>query len=305
MAQDGKVLLTKFSGKSVALPATQHSVLYKYFGPPVGDESFAEANLLSLIVENKVRLSSNGEVNDPSDSAPFFDHDHNEKDLEKCINRLLKTPNKDPITERMRKGLASKLPNRAERKRFYKENRESYDRTAVEAPKNSFLTSGFTCMTEEWANRLMWSHYAQFHKGVCIGFRTRPIDELASIPFAGNFLKVKYISERPIWSLKAMMSGETQEEVLKQALFHKDDVWAYEKEWRFTTHINDNARVYKGGEFVTVGPDEIVEVIFGMRANDVTRQKVLDMLSTSNKSPDIYNTDFAKKSFALQRVQVS
>lgn len=305
MAEDGKVLSTKFFGRRMPLPATRHTVLYKYFGPPVGDESFAEANLESLILGDKVRLSSNGEVNDPSDSVPVIAHDHSKKDLEKFFHRLLTNPNKDPGTESMRKVLAAQLKNRAGRKKYYKNNRESYDQTAVEAPARSFKSSGFTCMTEEWSNRLMWSHYAQSHKGICIGFRTRPVDDQAPLPFAGNFLEVKYITDRPIWSLKAMMDGENQEEVIKQALYRKDGVWAYEKEWRFTNHINDSGRMFKGGEIITIGSDEIVEVIFGMRASETTRKKVLDMLSISKKTPDIYNTDFAKKSFALQRVLVS
>lgn len=232
-------------------------------------------------------------------------HDHNKKDLEKYFMRLLTTPNEDLITEGMRRELAAQLKSRPARKKYYKVHGESYNQAAIKAPERSFKSSGFTCLTEEWSNRLMWSHYAQSHKGVCIGFRTRPKNDQAPIPFAGNFLEVKYISDRPIWSLKAMMNGENQEEVIKQSLYRKDDVWAYEKEWCFTTYISDMGRMFKGGENITIGSEEIVEIIFGMRAIEITREKIFDMLSISKKRPNIFNVEFADRSFSLQRSQVS
>ena len=301
MANESKMLTVPFHGERMPLPATEQTVLYKYFGPPNGKETFAESNLEDLLVNNKVRLSSNSEVNDPADSTPYIDQDNTDADLRKYLNRLTTRLNSDPTTERMRLEFAALVKNRKGRQKFIKENGAQLAEAVVEHSKVSFSTAGFTCMTRLWSNRLMWSHYAQSHKGVCIGFRTQPTDDEKTLPFAANFLPVTYISERPVWSMKAMMQGDLQNEVTKQTLLQKDDVWSYEEEWRFVAQIHEKGHPFKGGAIIEIGTNEISEVIFGMKSNNKTKRKINDMLAKSGKKPDLYQTDFQKKSFELIR----
>ncbi|NDP48093.1 MAG: DUF2971 domain-containing protein [Sulfuriferula multivorans] len=44
-------------------------------------------------------------------------------------------------------------------------------RKAVKSWKNEFHnTKGLLCFSESWHNPVLWSHYADKHRGVCLGF---------------------------------------------------------------------------------------------------------------------------------------
>lgn len=73
MPRDLQPVIAIKDGKVYPMPSTREPVLYKYFGPPAGDRTFAQSNLENLIVNNQVRLSSALEVNDPADTNPYFD----------------------------------------------------------------------------------------------------------------------------------------------------------------------------------------------------------------------------------------
>ncbi len=292
---------TNIRGQKVFLPATRQPILYKYFAPPAGSETYAEANLENLLIQNQVRLSSNAEVNDPADMSPYIDHDHTQQDVENYFKRMINTPFDDPDAEAQRLELRKQTVNRAGRKIYARDHGQTHARVAIDAAQRNFLGTGFTCMTEEWSNRLMWSHYGQSHKGICVGFRTRPNIGEAVLPFAANFLEVKYISDRPVWSIKAMMSGNQQADVITQTFFRKDKVWEYEKEWRYTSPIDDGAKISNGGDIIKIGSNEIVEIVFGMRVSKKSRISITDMISRSGKSPLMYDTKFAEKSFELVR----
>lgn len=94
---------------------------------------------------------------------------------------------------------------------------------------------GVLCLTEKKDNLLMWSHYADSHKGFCVKFdasdsffdsRRGPKDEFY------HLREVKYLPERPDNTLSNMSGIDL--------LLLKSDVWAYENEWRFCGVLNDS-----------------------------------------------------------------
>ena len=101
---------------------------------------------------------------------------------------------------------------------------------------------GITCLSRDNANILMWSHYANKHSGVCLGFNIDESDEHLVNFFdetknqklfpngkACRLLPMKYVSsdERP--------SIESWEEILT----FKSDLWKYEQEVRIMVHSYD------------------------------------------------------------------
>lgn len=92
------------------------------------------------------------------------------------------------------------------------------------------------CLTESLSNRLMWSHYADKHRGVCIEY------DFSDFFAAANgvlFAPVIYSGQRPQLSesiRNKITAGErlTHEDCahLTSALLTKDSVWRYEYEWR-------------------------------------------------------------------------
>lgn len=88
-------------------------------------------------------------------------------------------------------------------------------------------TSLVFCGSEVNNDILMWSHYANCHKGVCIGFRLPTID----VEWGGITLKVNYTES--IIPKKFYTAGQTERaNALFYWIFTKAMCWGYEKEIR-------------------------------------------------------------------------
>lgn len=75
---------------------------------------------------------------------------------------------------------------------------------------------GLICFCRHWHDPLLWSHYADKHRGICLGF---DVDDHGLKP-------VKYVEERP--ALKMPPTKESTDELL----FTKYRDWQYEEELR-------------------------------------------------------------------------
>lgn len=75
---------------------------------------------------------------------------------------------------------------------------------------------GLICFSEDWVNPLLWSHYADKHRGMCLGFDV----------YSRFLRKVEYVKERS--TLKLPLTTETTDRLL----WTKYWGWKYEEEWR-------------------------------------------------------------------------
>jgi len=90
-------------------------------------------------------------------------------------------------------------------------------RRAMEFEKSQIAkNSGLICFSESRDDPVQWAHYAENHRGMCLGFEV-PKEKLK---------KVKYVSER--------LAASTVEELNRsdKLLITKFRHWSYEKEWR-------------------------------------------------------------------------
>ena len=75
---------------------------------------------------------------------------------------------------------------------------------------------GILCFTSDWHNPVLWSHYSDKHRGICLGLEVN-----------GQFLRpVSYVNERQ--ALRAPATEETMEGLL----YTKYVDWSYERELR-------------------------------------------------------------------------
>jgi hypothetical protein len=79
------------------------------------------------------------------------------------------------------------------------------------------LQFGVLCFSRDWHNPVLWSHYADSHRGICLGFEV--VDER-------HLKAVSYVSDRT--PLQLPPTPETME----QLNFTKYRDWSYEEELR-------------------------------------------------------------------------
>ena len=96
------------------------------------------------------------------------------------------------------------------------------------------------CLCTDYKNRLMWSHYANGHKGFCIEYDfSVPCKERGEL----LVLPVVYSRERPKFPWSVALAADKNSDTVKKdgaramirSLVTKDDAWQYEDEWRIIT----------------------------------------------------------------------
>lgn len=90
-------------------------------------------------------------------------------------------------------------------------------------------TTGIACLTETNDSLLMWSHYANNHRGMCVEYELMAINE--QLKFSP--VPVVYEDER-VWlrSINQSTLDAEIKKVLIESLTSKSPEWSYEREWR-------------------------------------------------------------------------
>ena len=148
--------------------------------------------------------------------------------------------------------------------------------------KDNINGHGVCCFSRIPDSILMWSHYSNYHKGICIGFDTSDdpaFNRLINIQYlSSDFLNVKY--------------SDPNEEAVFLAMIHKSADWKYEEESRI---ILD-----KPGE-LSYKKQSLKEVIFGAKMNTKDEQLLMDLLLESGyKNVEFIKAKLSKRSFKLE-----
>jgi hypothetical protein len=130
---------------------------------------------------------------------------------------------------------------------------------------------GMLCFSGAWSDPVIWAHYSDKHKGICLGFEI-PRDKAKAVyyasaprPFPANFLD--------------LASGEKMA-LVQEMLFTKYSNWDYEHEIRVWAQLDDEE---DGFYFAGFGEElRLVEVITGARCTLPTRAitRALEPLSS-------------------------
>ena len=121
-----------------------------------------------------------------------------------------------------------------------------------------------SCFCEEWNSILMWSYYANHHKGVCIEYDVEQLRTSKNKVY-GYLRPVHYSLVRP-------PKNDTVPEDRARCLLTKSAVWAHEHEWRLIRKTSE--------EFLDF--DCITAVYFGART-DFTQSNVKKLIDAAQK----------------------
>jgi hypothetical protein len=109
------------------------------------------------------------------------------------------------------------------------------------------------CFSGDWHNPVQWSHYAEKHRGICLGF---------DVP-DGLLTRVKYVKNPPQLDWDAIESGseDGEAEMIRWAST-KFEHWAYENEERLFLALEEPDD--KGRYFTEFSPQlELRELLVG------------------------------------------
>lgn len=221
--------------------------------------------LRDVIFHSSLWLSSRNGFNDPFDIKAKVIIDGKPENLRNKIKGLLKIHKPKLGGIKRTQEINRIMTNQAE---LLKNVNNSMD--------NSLEKIGACCFTIDPRNLLMWSHYANHHKGVVLQF------EVARDTSA--FLKtvsVDYVKDYPIIN----WANETEHEIGKSFL-NKFKTWEYEKEWRIV-------HVFGANTYINFKPEALTGLIFGCKADDnikdVVNQILAERAQKNMSSVNIYN----------------
>lgn len=139
------------------------------------------------------------------------------------------------------------------------------------------------CFTEDYKNNLMWAHYANSYKGICIEY---DISRLEDKKIAKQIFPVYYTKERIMFaSIEALIEfvDEKQEnQALRDAkgiFLSKSKSWKYEKEWRICQMNHE----YCAEKTKKIPFDCISAIYMGMRIDNNDIDKIFETLNCYNE----------------------
>lgn len=231
---------------------------------------------LKALSDGKMYFASRKQFNDPIDSHPHYELDIGAQELAQLYELL--TPNKgvNPVTLSIESA-------RFELERIF----------------DKYLDGkGIYSLSTTYDNPLMWSHYADEHKGICLGFRSENEDTSDKF-YKPRLGRVEYGRSRSVL-YSEILDGFRRENLrgahaaLDAALYSKAPDWWYEEEWRYIHYQS-------GSEYEL--PAELEEVIFGWR----TPRHVIDIVMKIvfyDRDVDFYKMKFLDGSFEMERVEI-
>lgn len=161
---------------------------------------------------------------------------------------------------------------------------------------------GVFSTSKDPANILMWSHYANKHKGFCIGFDASAFfNYLKSVEKEKDshigLGKVKYKSKMPL--IKPSTNNFKRINDIKIRLLTKYNLWTYEKEWRFIQLLNNNNDNHR---LIELDKSLYKQIIFGCNILPNIKEEIY---KTLKDFPDIkiYNAVKVNGSYKLKIVE--
>lgn len=237
-----------------------------------------------MLSELEVFFSSPKHLNDPLDTRiPVL---YEQGTFKQMYNMNLEKLNWIPgnMSRKERKRQANEMAQAVHRNREDPECREAFQKATAEEMDRMV---GILSLAATRDQTLMWSHYADGHRGFCIGFNFRKLLLFADrLTYRGIYLlldKVRYYSELPKLNPYKM----TDSKVFMSKLFSKSQEWNYEREYRILCGERPDFALQ-------LAPNILHSVTLGAKCQDVDRQKVIVLMNSKGYSASLEEARFGE-----------
>jgi len=211
-------------------------VLYKYYSLAGERNDYTKRAL----THREVYLSPRRRFNDPFDCHPVVSVDGSLEEYTALFHRLAQSLPPENREAAIKEMLSEHFPpNDQERARF------------ASRIENTLDSIGVLCLSKTATSAPMWAHYADNHRGICIGYRFMP----PKIALMAGYqpYEVHYQDNRPV--VRAVQESRNAAETMVSV---KSSEWAYEEEWRMVN--------FNGYGVMRLRDQYIHEVILGADA---------------------------------------
>jgi len=149
---------------------------------------------------------------------------------------------------------------------------------------------GILCFSKKWSNPLMWSHYSDCHRGVCLGFDVS----------GENLLPVDYVDKRADHR-RPLTKNPDRDEIIRSCLKTKYASWCYEEEVRRVELLEDSEKGQDNLRYTPFSQDLVLrEIIIGARLQN-SRNEIEQSLGNLRDLVEVINTRLAFNSFHIMR----
>ncbi|WP_374372449.1 DUF2971 domain-containing protein [Dongia sp.] len=266
---------------------------------------------LDLLVVDHTFFADPSTFNDPLDTQPHLEVDIENVDLKEVLSKMVserersemnaaahainysgpKTVNHiSKLSRRSAARVISEIEYFATDIEHAAEEQERLKqllRSSIEVELRRRYNKGVLSLAERPNCPLMWSHYGDQHKGICIGYSVPPED-------VDNLIKVDYRGGRrvKVSDIAAMLSGDksARQIVDRAVLARKAPEWKYEREWRLI-----------GDRGLSNSALELEEVIFGLKCESPMQYVVIKALERRRPKVRFYEICETRGSFSLKK----
>jgi Protein of unknown function (DUF2971) len=230
-------------------------------------ERFDPEYLTATLRENKIHFSDPSALNDPWDCRPWFDEEALDADaIEALIAWIVSFTPVAPLSDAQLQEAKNAI-----------RTDPVHRRAALERFSENFLKVipnrwKIYCLTPVPDSTLMWSHYADNHRGICLEFGT-------DVRLFASAFEVTYRSDYPKWAPHLVANNGAE------VLLTKSDDWKYEREFRIIGLGGDVQRSFDAspltlnGTFMHLPRGAIKAVIIGCEANYAQIEQIVKRAS--------------------------
>ena len=259
---------------------------------------------LESIVNDTLYFADPSTFNDPLDTRPSLELDVDERDLMEILKLLVEQRTKGEMSAALRTGkvrgpkavdhIARHSRSQAEellrKVDYYSTDPDGGDLKSllghyIEDELLRRYQNGIFCLAGRATCPLMWSHYGDQHRGICIGY---------SVPARTTVRKVEYGGDRPVEASKvaAMLGGNdvARSQVDEAVSLRKARAWGYEREWRMI-----------GPHGLQHSSLELEEVVFGVKCGSAVKYALLKALEDRERSVQFFEIREVPGRFPLRK----
>lgn len=147
---------------------------------------------------------------------------------------------------------------------------------------------GVCCFSKNNTNLLMWAHYADCHKGICLEFDSK------FEPFSRAY-NVDYSSQIPELSSDLLFDEKENSEYIQKLTSFKSIDWRYEEELRILHQENDKSYNYS--------IESLKAIYFGLKTNSSDIEMICSIIKSKTQDVKFYQMKHVEKKFGIEPKQ--